>query len=57
MVPIFMDFSQNIGPFFKIFRSSHGKFRNFGKKETMFKGVFVENGTHVEGFLVKKTNH
>ena len=43
----FGGFSQNICPFFLIFWV-------FTENGPMFSGIFVENGTYVWGFLVKK---
>ena len=44
-VPIFRDFSWNVGPFFAMFGCLHGKHQKFLKKRPMFRDIFVKMGT------------
>ena len=48
--PIFRDFAQNIGPFSQ-FPGVHPKIL---EKQTIFRDISEETGTHILGFLVKK---
>ena len=52
-VPIFRDFSWNIGPFFSGF-SGMANNPKVMENRPMFSDICVGNGTHVQGFLAKK---
>ena len=51
---IFLEIQAHFPKFLGVRHANIRKFWIFLKNEAIFKDIFVENGTHVQGFLVKK---